>query len=140
MKKKTILLVEDNPDDEMMTLRALKKTNIINEIDIVRDGEEAMEYLFNNASKTCLPLMVLLDLKLPKVSGLEVLREIRNNKRTKNLPVVVFTSSNEEKDIVESYELGVNSYVRKPVDISQFFAAVEQIGLYWVVLNEPLCM
>jgi CheY-like chemotaxis protein len=138
MKNTAILLVEDNPDDEMLTLRALKKINIINEISVVRDGEEALQFLFGDAHKDSLPLMVLLDLKLPKLNGLEVLREIRANKRTKSLPVVIFTSSNEEKDILESYNLGVNSYVRKPVDSTQFFDAVSQIGLYWMVLNEPV--
>lgn len=136
MRKDAILLVEDNPDDELLTLRALKRTKIVNEIVVARDGEEALEYLLTENSGNDLPVMVLLDLKMPKVSGLEVLREIRSNARTQSLPVVVFTSSNEEKDIVESYRLGVNSYVRKPVDFSQFLEAVERIGLYWMVLNE----
>ncbi len=136
MKKDAILLVEDNPDDELLTLRALKKTKLVNEIVVAHDGEEALEYLLGENSGNDLPIMVLLDLKMPKVSGLEVLHAIRSNARTQNLPVVVFTSSSEEKDIVESYRLGVNSYVRKPVDFSQFLEAVERIGLYWMVLNE----
>lgn len=136
VKKDAILLVEDNPDDELLTLRALKKTKLVNEIVVAHDGEEALEYLLGEKNGNDLPVMVLLDLKMPKVSGLEVLHAIRSNARTQNLPVVVFTSSNEEKDIVESYRLGVNSYVRKPVDFSQFLEAVERIGLYWMVLNE----
>ena len=140
MRKNAILLVEDNPDDELLTLRALKKTKLVNEIAVAHDGEEALDYLLNEENGNDLPVMVLLDLKIPKVSGLEVLHAIRSNTRTKTLPVVVFTSSSEEKDIVESYSLGVNSYVRKPVDFSQFLEAVERIGLYWMVLNEsPNC-
>jgi CheY-like chemotaxis protein len=129
-------LAEDNPDDEMLTIRALKKSKLINEIVVAHDGEQALHYLFDPNDEDALPLMVLLDLKMPKISGLEVLRRIRTNERTKALPVVVFTSSNEEKDIIESYELGVNSYIRKPVEFSQFLKVVEQIGLYWMVLNE----
>ena len=136
MRKNAILLVEDNPDDELLTLRALKKTKLVNEIAVAHDGEEALDYLLNEENGNDLPVMVLLDLKMPKVSGLEVLHAIRSNARTRTLPVVVFTSSSEEKDIVESYNLGVNSYVRKPVDFSQFLEAVERIGLYWMVLNE----
>ena len=136
MRKNAILLVEDNPDDELLTLRALKKTKLVNEIAVAHDGEEALDYLLNESNGNDLPVMVLLDLKMPKVSGLEVLHAIRSNARTRTLPVVVFTSSSEEKDIVESYSLGVNSYVRKPVDFSQFLEAVERIGLYWMVLNE----
>ena len=136
MRKNAILLVEDNPDDELLTLRALKKTKLVNEIAVAHDGEEALDYLLNEENGNDLPVMVLLDLKMPKVSGLEVLHAIRSNTRTRTLPVVVFTSSSEEKDIVESYSLGVNSYVRKPVDFSQFLEAVERIGLYWMVLNE----
>ena len=136
MRKNAILLVEDNPDDELLTLRALKKTKLVNEIAVAHDGEEALDYLLNEENGNDLPVMVLLDLKMPKVSGLEVLHAIRSNTRTRTLPVIVFTSSSEEKDIVESYSLGVNSYVRKPVDFSQFLEAVERIGLYWMVLNE----
>lgn len=136
-----ILLVEDNPDDEVLTLRALRTHNIANDIDVARDGAEALDYLFSRGqykSKATepLPQLVLLDLKLPKVDGLEVLKEIRNNDRTRLLPVVVLTSSVEEQDIVSSYSLGANSYIRKPVDFEQFVEAVHQLGLYWLVLNE----
>jgi len=141
MESKTILLVEDNSDDEALTLRALKKNNIKNEVVIARDGAEALEYLFGtgkyagrNTSLT--PQVVLLDLKLPKVEGLEVLRRVRADQRTKLLPVVILTSSNEEQDRIDGYGLGVNSYVRKPVDFSQFMDAARQLGLYWLILNE----
>jgi len=132
---RTILLVEDNPDDERLTLRALRRGNILNEIHVACDGEEALNVLFN---LELLPCVVLLDLKLPKVDGLEVLQRIRANPRTRLLPVVVLTSSSEERDIVESYSLGANSYVRKPVEIDQFTEAVRQLGLYWVLINEAL--
>jgi two-component system, response regulator len=140
--KKTILLVEDNLDDEALTLRALKKNNISNEMIIARDGAEALEYLFGSGryagrDTTELPQVVLLDLKLPKIDGLEVLRRIRADARTRRLPVVVLTSSKEEHDIVSSYDLGANSYVRKPVDFTQFAEGIRQLGLYWLVLNEP---
>jgi two-component system response regulator len=136
-----ILLVEDNPDDEELTLRALRHHNIANDVVIARDGVEALDYLFATgkyADKDVdeLPQVVLLDLKLPKVDGLEVLKTMRADERTKCLPVVVLTSSNEEKDIVDSYNFGANSYVRKPVDFVQFIAAVEQLGMYWLVLNQ----
>ncbi len=141
MESKTILLVEDNSDDEALTLRALKKNNIKNEVVIARDGAEALEYLFGtgkyagrNTSLT--PQVVLLDLKLPKVEGLEVLRRVRADQRTKLLPVVILTSSNEEQDRIDGYGLGANSYVRKPVDFSQFMDAARQLGLYWLILNE----
>ncbi len=145
MKKtspKTILLVEDNRDDEDLTLRALSKHRVANTVHVARDGAEALDYLFGKGSfadrKTApMPQLVLLDLKLPKVSGLEVLKRIREAPRTKLLPVVVLTSSNEEQDIGESYTNGANSYIRKPVDFEQFSQAVEQMGLYWLVLNEP---
>lgn len=138
---KVILLVEDNPDDEALTLRALKKNNIKNEVVIARDGAEALDYLFRTGTHAGretseLPQVVLLDLKLPKVDGLEVLRRLRADARTKRLPVVVLTSSKEEQDIVKSYDLGANSYVRKPVDFTQFAEGVRQLGLYWLVLNE----
>jgi len=132
---RTILLVEDNPDDERLTLRALRRGNIVNEICVARDGEEALHVLF---SLETLPCVVLLDLKLPKVDGLEVLQQIRANPRTRLLPVVILTSSSEERDIVESYSLGANSYVRKPVEIDQFTEAVRQLGLYWALINEAL--
>lgn len=143
MKDKVILLVEDNPDDEMLTLRAFRKGNILNKVVVARDGAEALDYLFGTGSysgrdTSILPQVVLLDLKLPKVDGLEVLRRIRTDERTRLLPVVVLTSSDEESDIVESYSLGANSYVRKPVDIGQFSEAVCQLGLYWLVLNQGM--
>lgn len=136
-----ILLVEDNPDDEALSIRALKSNNIANEVDVVRDGVEALDYFFargDHSQRKDLPLpqLVLLDLKLPKVDGLEVLKEIRNNEKTRHVPVVILTSSIEEQDIISGYELGANSYIRKPVDYKQFVEAVRQLGLYWLVLNE----
>lgn len=141
-KEKTILLVEDNPDDVELTLRALKKHNIRNEITVLRDGAEALDYLFAigayaERDKSAMPAVILLDLKLPKIDGLEVLRRIRADERTKLLPVVILTLSKEEQDIINSYKLGANSYVRKPVDFNQFSEAVRQLGLYWLLLNEP---
>ncbi|WP_126456168.1 response regulator [Sulfuriflexus mobilis] len=141
IKNTKILLVEDNPDDEALTIRALKHHNIANDVVVARDGVEALDYLFCRGkyagnTDNDLPQVVLLDLKLPKVDGLEVLKEMRANERTSALPVVVLTSSNEEKDIVDSYNLGANSYVRKPVDFVQFISAVEQLGMYWLVLNQ----
>ncbi len=139
---KTILLVEDNPNDEILTLRAFEKNNIANKIAVARDGAEALDYLFGTVASTNegdireIPQVILLDLKLPKVDGLEVLKRIRFEERTRLLPVVILTSSKEEKDIVESYNLGANSYIRKPVDFDQFTEAVRQLGLYWLVLNE----
>jgi two-component system response regulator len=129
------LLVEDNPDDELLTIRALRRGKIFNEILVARNGEEALNLLFGMA---VLPAVVLLDLKLPKIDGLEVLRQIRANDRTRLLPIVVLTSSNEERDIIESYSLGANSYVRKPVEFDRFTDAVGQLGLYWAVINEQL--
>jgi two-component system response regulator len=139
---KTILLVEDNPNDELLTLRALKKEHLTNEVVVVRDGAEALDYLFGTgehagAQQRAMPQLVLLDLKLPKVGGLEVLRRIRDDPRTHRLPVVILTSSNEEKDLVTGYNYGANSYIRKPVDFTQFTEAVRQLQLYWLVLNEP---
>lgn len=138
----TILIVEDNPDDEAMILRALRKNHVGNGIAVVRDGAEALDYLFAGGAHAgrdagALPQVVLLDLRLPKVDGMQVLRRIREDERTRRLPVVVFTSSDEERDIVESYEQGVNSYVRKPVDFREFLEAVRDVGLYWLLLNRP---
>lgn len=132
---RNILLVEDNPDDERLIIRALTRGKIINPILVAHNGEEALRILFDLES---LPSVVLLDLKLPKISGLEVLQRIRANQRTSFLPVVILTSSSEERDIIESYSLGANSYVRKPVEIQQFTEAVRQLGLYWAVMNETL--
>jgi two-component system response regulator len=139
-KEKIILLVEDNPDDEALTLRALKKNNILNEVIVARDGIEALDYLFANGAYTGRdvsdsPQVILLDLKLPKVDGLEVLRQLRADERTRLFPVVILTTSNEDRDILSSYEIGANSYIRKPVDFEQFMEAVRQLGLYWLVLN-----
>jgi two-component system, response regulator len=139
---KMILLVEDNPDDEALTLRAFEKNNITNEIVVARDGAEALDWLFargehEGRDPQQLPEVVLLDLKLPKVDGLEVLRQIRADERTKLLPVIILTTSEEESDRLAGYSLGANSYIRKPVDFSQFIEAVRQLGLYWLVLNEP---
>jgi DNA-binding response OmpR family regulator len=129
-----ILLVEDDPDHEVLTIRALKKSNVANQVQVARDGEEAISLLFgDNAIK---PQVVLLDLKLPKIDGLEVLRRIRENETTRMLPVVVLTSSDEERDVVRSYQIGVNSYIRKPVNFNDFAEATRQLGLYWLVLNE----
>lgn len=132
---RVILLVEDNPDDEKLAVRALKQGNIANEIVVARNGEEALNLLFHLDP---LPSVVLLDLKLPKIDGLEVLRRIRNHPTTRLLPVVILTSSSEDRDIIESYNLGANSYVRKPVEFSQFTKAVHQLGMFWVLINEPL--
>jgi two-component system, response regulator len=137
-----ILLVEDNADDEALTLRALKKNNIRNEVVIVRNGAEALDYLFGTGAYAgrdlkVLPTVILLDLKLPKIDGLEVLRRIRADERTKLLSVVILTSSKEEQDLINGYSLGANSYIRKPVDFAQFTGAIRELGLYWLVLNEP---
>jgi CheY-like chemotaxis protein len=142
MDNKIILLVEDNPDDVALTLRALKKNNITNEVVVARDGIEALDYLFATGAHAgrdaCVfPQVILLDLKLPKLDGLEVLERLRADERTKLLPVVILTSSKEEQDLIDGYSLGANSYIRKPVDFAQFTEAVRQLGLYWLVLNEP---
>ncbi len=142
MENKMILLVEDNPDDEALTLRAFKKNNIKNGVVVARDGAEALDYLFAagvyaGRDVGNLPQVVLLDLKLPKVDGLEVLRRIREAEQTRLLPVVILTSSKEEQDLINGYRLGCNSYVRKPVNFDEFVEAARQLGLYWLVLNEP---
>jgi CheY-like chemotaxis protein len=142
MKPKTILLVEDNPSDVELTRRALQKSHIANELIVAEDGQEVLDYLFDGAllagrSMDDLPALILLDLKLPKVDGLQVLRQIRANEHTSRLPVVILTTSSEEQDVTQSYDLGANSYIRKPVDFKQFVEAVQHLGLYWLVLNEP---
>ena len=135
MKNKTILLIEDNPDDEELTLLAFRQNNIMHEIAVARDGEEALNTLFANEAGP-LPTIILLDLKLPKVDGLEILRRIRENARTRRIPVIVLTSSTEDQDILRSYDLGCNSYVRKPVNFADFVEASRQLGMYWLMLNE----
>lgn len=140
-EQRVILLVEDSPDDEALTLRAFRKSNIRNPVVVVRDGAEAVDYLFLQGAHagrdpSVQPQVVLLDLHLPKLDGLEVLRRIRADERTRMLPVVMLTSSNEERDLIDGYQLGVNSFVRKPVDVTAFFEAVRQLGIYWLVLNE----
>lgn len=141
MKEKNILLVEDNPDDVKLTVHAFKKCGIINPLMVVHDGVTALDYLFGTGlyagrDPADLPSVMLLDLKLPRIDGLEVLRRLRADSRTRRLPVVVLTSSKEDQDIIASYDLGANSYVRKPVDFDQFLDAVRQLGLYWLLLNE----
>ncbi len=141
MDKKIILLVDDNPDDVKLTMRALKKSNILNEIVVAGDGIEAMDYLLGTGKYAgrdinIKPQVILLDLKMPKLDGLEFLRRIRSDERTQPLPVVILTTSSEDRDKIESYKLGANSYIRKPVDFTQFVESVQQLGLYWLVLNE----
>ena len=140
---RVILLVEDSEADEALTLRALTKSKVTNPVVVARDGVEALDYLFaqgahSNRPSAAMPQLVLLDLKLPKVDGLDVLKALRADERTKLLPVVVLTSSNEEKDLIRSYTLGANSYVRKPIDFTEFVEAARQLGVYWLVLNEPV--
>ena len=142
MEDRALLLVEDNPDDEALTVRALKKNKIVNEVVVTRDGVEAWEYLLGEGAYAgrdvrLMPQVILLDLKLPRLDGLGLLRRVRADERTKRIPVVILTSSNEEQDRISSYDLGANSYVRKPVDFEQFVQAASQLGLYWLVLNEP---
>jgi two-component system response regulator len=142
MTSKMILLVEDSPDDEEMTVRTLRRHQIAIDVVVARDGAEALDYLFGQGAYTgrdvrTLPQLIILDLKLPKLDGLEVLRRIRGNERTKLVPVVIFTSSREEQDVVAGYRLGVNAYVRKPIDFNSFGEAVRQLGLFFLLLNEP---
>ena len=142
MSSKTILLIEDNPSDIALTKRALEKARISNQLVVAEDGQEALDYVFGAGAyagrdPADIPMLTLLDLKLPKVSGPDVLRRIRSDARTKRMPVVILTSSNQEQDLAASYDLGVNSYIRKPVDFNQFASAVEQLAMYWLLLNEP---
>ena len=137
-----ILLVEDNPDDAELTLRALKKHNLANHVEVVTDGEEALDFIFGRGAYSGRkveigPKIIILDLKLPKVDGLEVLRAVKGDERTKIIPIIALTSSNEEKDVIESYRLGVNSYIVKPVEFDKFVIAVRDLGLYWLLLNRP---
>lgn len=141
MNEKIILLVEDNPDDVTLTLRALKKNNILNEVVVAKDGVEALDYLFGSGDyagrdASVMPVVTLLDLKLPKLDGMEVLKRVRGNERTKLIPIVILTSSKEENDLINGYSLGANSYIRKPVDFEQFNIAIRELGLYWILLNE----
>ena len=143
MKNKIILLVEDRDDDVELTLEALKESRLTNEVVVVRDGEKALDYLFMRGeyadiSPDRMPTVILLDIKLPKIDGLEVLKQIRADERTKLFPVVILTSSNEEQDLINSYSLGCNSYIRKPVDFQKFAETVKNLGLYWLLLNETL--
>jgi two-component system response regulator len=135
MDNRTILLIDDNPDDELLTLRAFKKSRVANPVVVAHDGQEAIDYLFD-ASKR-LPSIILLDLKLPKIGGLDVLKRLRADTRTAIIPVIILTSSDEDSDLLGSYRLGCNSYIRKPVDFDKFVAAVSQLGLYWLVFNQP---
>ena len=145
MKNKSILLVEDNPQDEMLILRALKKANVANCIDVVRDGQQALDFLFNHGDfhdpgGRDLPTVILLDIGLPRLSGLEVLERLRADQQTRLVPVVILTSSDEERDRLRSYKCGANSFVRKPLDFSEFAETVARLGVYWIATNEPPCM
>jgi two-component system, response regulator len=143
MRERVVLLVEDNQDDVDLTLRSFKKQSFSNRVVVVRDGQEALDYLFSRGAyagrdKRQVPVLVLLDLKIPKIDGIEVLRQIRANESTKLIPVVILTTSTEDRDMISSYGLGANSYVRKPVDFNQFLEAARQLGLYWLLLNETI--
>ena len=142
MENKNILLVEDNPDDVELTLRALKRNNILNKVIVAKDGVEALDYLlgtgmYSKRELKDLPVVILLDLKLPKIDGLEVLKRIRQDEHSKLIPVVILTSSSEEKDLIDGYSLGANSYIRKPLEFNQFVEAIKYLGLYWLLWNEP---
>ena len=134
-----VLLVEDNPDDEELTLHGLRRTNLKNPVDVARDGQEALDYLFGNHDQAAkpVPVVVLLDLRLPRVDGFEVLKRIRAEERTRRVPVVILTSSSEDRDLINGYDLGANSYVRKPVRFEEFATAIAQLGVYWLLINEP---
>jgi two-component system response regulator len=136
---RAVLLVEDNPDDEELTLRGFKRTNLKNPVDVARDGQEALDYLFGNNDQAAkpVPVAVLLDLHLPRVGGFEVLKRIRAEERTRRLPVVILTSSSEDRDLINGYDLGANGYVRKPVQFDEFATAITQLGVYWLLINEP---
>lgn len=141
MNEKSILLVEDNPDDEALAMRALRKNNILNEVVVARDGAEALDYLFGTGTYAgrdmgIMPSVILLDLKLPKIDGLEVLRRLRADERTKLIPIVILTSSREDEDMIKGYKYGANSYIRKPVNFAEFVEAVGKLGVYWLLLNE----
>jgi len=135
-----VLLVEDNPDDEELTLRALKRANLTNPVDVARDGQAAVDYLFGSSQQAAkpIPVLIVLDLKLPRINGLDILKRIRGGERTRRLPVVILTSSNEQGDVFNGYELGANSYVCKPVQFDDFTSAVAQLGVYWLMINEPV--
>lgn len=135
-----VLLVEDNPDDEELTLRALKRANLTNPVDVARDGQAAVDYLFGSSQQAAkpIPVLIVLDLKLPRINGLDILKRIRGGDRTRRLPVVILTSSNEQGDVFNGYELGANSYVCKPVQFDDFTSAVAQLGVYWLMINEPV--
>ena len=134
-----VLLVEDNPDDEELTIRGLRRTNLTNPVDVARDGQEALDYLFGNHDQAAKPrpVVVFLDLRLPRVDGFEILKRIRAEERTHRVPVVILTSSSEDRDLIDGYDLGANSYVRKPVPFEEFATAIAQLGLYWLLINEP---